>query len=272
MATLGWPGPTADRTWNGTGLRNQSYNGWCVMERVVFFDLVGTLISIRGRVGAQYAETAGLFGIQADPDALDRAFREVMRAQPSFVLAESGGRDVAARECDVWREIVRAVYERAGLGGETRGARFEQYFGAVFDRFATAEAWSVHPDVVPALNDLKAGGHPIGLITNFDSRVFPLLERTSLLPFFASVTIPALAGAAKPSPRIFERALATLSVSPSHAVYVGDSPVEDVAAARAAGLAAVLIDRRGRHVIDEGVPRIASLAELAALLSSLQPA
>jgi putative hydrolase of the HAD superfamily len=68
-------------------------------------------------------------------------------------------------------------------------------------------------------------------------------------------------GARKPSPEIFERALAVAEVASHEAVHVGDSLAEDVAGARAAGIEAVLIKRDG----SPGPPGVRTVATLAAV-------
>ena len=50
-------------------------------------------------------------------------------------------------------------------------------------------------------------------------------------------------GAAKPDRAIFAHALAALGVEASEALHVGDSRVNDYDGARAAGIAALLVDR-----------------------------
>jgi FMN phosphatase YigB (HAD superfamily) len=61
---------------------------------------------------------------------------------------------------------------------------------------------------------------------------------------------------------IFERALRLAGAGPEQAVHIGDSPEEDVAGARAAGIRAVLISRDGR-VSPPGVQTVASLGEFS---------
>jgi putative hydrolase of the HAD superfamily len=51
-------------------------------------------------------------------------------------------------------------------------------------------------------------------------------------------------GAAKPHPRCFERLARELALDPGAIAYVGDDPQLDVAAARAAGLRTVWMNRR----------------------------
>jgi putative hydrolase of the HAD superfamily len=92
------------------------------------------------------------------------------------------------------------------------------------------------------------------------------LAASGIAPFFETVVTSQGCGYAKPDPRILHVALDALSVSPRHAVYVGDDPVVDAAAARAAGVAFVWIDRG--DVVRGARPRrrVQSLRELPGLL------
>src|SRR5438093_1053727 len=68
-------------------------------------------------------------------------------------------------------------------------------------------------------------------------------------------------GFEKPNPAIFHLAAERAGVAPEEAVYVGDHPRIDAAAAEAVGMASILIDRRGHHPSHEG-PRVSSLADI----------
>jgi len=230
---------------------------------MIFFDLVGTLIEPRGTIGSQYAALAARFGITADAGALDRAFRAATRRVPTFAMPDAADPDLDARERRVWLTIVRRVFEHAGMEGEVSSARFAAYFDALFEHFAGGDAWRPFPDTLPALDRLHRAGVRLALVTNFDRRVFRLLERLDLARWFDSVTIPASARAAKPDPAILRRALEHHGLQATDAVYIGDSMAEDVAAALAAGIAPVLIDRAGGHgPLPPEVRLIGSLLEL----------
>jgi putative hydrolase of the HAD superfamily len=170
-------------------------------------------------------------------------------------------RETAAAERGWWERLVRRVVDEAGLGGVLSGERFDHFFTDLFAHFTTEEAWEPYPDALPVLAGLQAEGIVLGLITNYDTRVYPVLDAVGLTPFFDSVTIPALAGAAKPDPAIFLHALRTHHLDPAEAAYVGDEPGDDYAGATAAGLRAILLDRKDRHK-DAAVRRIRSLEEL----------
>jgi putative hydrolase of the HAD superfamily len=230
--------------------------------RAVFFDLAGTLIAVRGGIGTQYSALARQFGVVVAPGSIDVEFARALRSAGRMVFPEARAAEVASLEKGFWKEVVRRVFLSARHGGSF-GARFDDYFDRLFDHFATAAPWEVYPDVVPALEALRRRDLVVGLVTNFDRRVFALVEALGLAPYLDSITIPATAGAAKPERAIFEHALSTHGLHPDQAIQVGDSLTEDVEGARAAGLRAVLLDRKGRA----GPGAVRTLAELPGLLT-----
>lgn len=78
----------------------------------------------------------------------------------------------------------------------------------------------------------------------------------------------------KPHRLVFERALELLGLEPADVLHVGDSDVDDVQGARAAGLRVAWVNRDGRPR-RPGVPEpdfeIRDLTELLALLGSIAP-
>jgi putative hydrolase of the HAD superfamily len=232
----------------------------------VFFDLAGTLIEVKGGLGSQYAAVAAEFGLRTDPSAIDKAFPKAFAAADPMVFARPDAAEVASLEKGFWKEVVRGVWADIGMADEMEGDRFDRYFERLFHHFEGADAWTVFPDVRPTLGQLRARGLVVGLITNFDHRVFPLVNALGLAPLIDSITIPATAGAAKPDRRIFEHAAARHGLQPADVVQVGDAIGDDVEGARGAGMSAILLDRKNRHSSIDGVPRITSLDRLRSLL------
>ncbi len=89
---------------------------------------------------------------------------------------------------------------------------------------------------------MRRDGYQLGVVSNFDYRLYHILEGLGLSEAFDSITISSEAGWAKPDPRIFEVALTRHGVTAGEALHVGDVPQLDAAGAQAAGIAAVLID------------------------------
>ena len=120
------------------------------------------------------------------------------------------------------------------------------------------------------LKGLKERGHELGIISNFDSRLFTVLRGLGLAELFDTITISSLAHAAKPAPKIFQLALDKHAMDPEEAVHVGDSRRDDVEGARKAGLQAVLIERESQLFASAtNVPTIQSLEQLPALIAAL---
>ena len=83
----------------------------------------------------------------------------------------------------------------------------------------------------------------LGVLSNFDSRIYSVLQAFGLAEFFRSVTISTEVGAAKPDRHIFAAALAKHNCFPSDAWHIGDSFKEDYQAAQNAGLQAIWLKR-----------------------------
>ncbi len=110
-------------------------------------------------------------------------------------------------------------------------------------------------DAEPALTELRGRGLTLVCVSNWDISLGEVLERCGLAPLLDGVVSSAGAGARKPDPAIFEPALELAGVGVEQALHVGDTPEEDVAAAEAAGIRCLLLDR-------EGGGEIASLGEI----------
>jgi putative hydrolase of the HAD superfamily len=134
--------------------------------------------------------------------------------------------------------VVHNVFYRVGMF-----EGFDDYFDEVFDYFAGPEAWDLYPETLMTLRKLEECGLELGVVSNFDSRLYEILVGLGIDRFFESVTISSFAGAAKPSPQIFQRALSKHGAAPGEALHVGDSLREDVQGAAAAGIKALLLER-----------------------------
>ena len=102
----------------------------------------------------------------------------------------------------------------------------------------------VYRDVPPALDALRARV-PLALLSNADRAfLFGTLEHNGIA--FDSVTLSEQERVYKPHPRIFARALQALGIDdPKQALYVGDSPREDIVGPHDVGMPAVWVNRTG---------------------------
>ena len=231
--------------------------------QVIFFDAAGTLFRVRGSVAYIYLQHAMNHGFKANEGSLDKiraAFARAFQDAPPAVFAATEPAQIKQCERMWWFDIVHNVFYRLGMFD-----RFDIFFEEVFEVFARPDTWKLYPETLKVLEDLKTQQYELGIISNFDSRLFVVLRGLGIAEYFQTVTISSLAHAAKPSGRIFTQALEKHAVEPEDAVHVGDSLDEDVKGAQQAGLMGILVERESGSAT-QGVRTIRTLEELSSLL------
>ena len=207
--------------------------------RALFFDVGGTLLHPWPSVGTIYASVINRHGVTTTAEAMESAFRE------SWSALKRPGLTVSCK--DWWREVVF----------HTLGQKNEVCFEELFEIFARPEAWRIFPDVEDTLREARSRGLHVGVISNWDERLRPLLDKMALAHYFDSMTISCEVGAEKPDAEIFHAGLRAAGVMASESIHVGDSYKEDVKGAEALGIAGVLLDRGS-----SGTTSIRSLYEI----------
>jgi putative hydrolase of the HAD superfamily len=228
----------------------------------VTLDAAGTLFTVAAPVGETYARIAARHGIERRPAELETRFRAAFRAAPPQACPDPEPQRLGACERGWWRRVVRATLDAPDDPG------FDACFDQLFAHFATPGAWRVHPDVHPALAELRARAVRLAVVSNFDRRLGTILTGLGLAPSFDLVLASTAVGAAKPAAAIFARAVAGLGVDAAHALHAGDGLREDVHGARAAGLRAVLVDRTGEQIVPPDVPVVRTLVELLPIVDA----
>ena len=209
--------------------------------KVVFLDAAGTLFRVKRSVADIYLDLAVPYGFRRGPDsreAIKGAFKRAMQDAPPPAFQVTDPAEIKRCERLWWFDVVHNVFYRVGMFD-----RFDDFFEEVFRRFDGPEFWELYPETIDVLKGLRDRGLELGIISNFDSRLFGVLRGLGIDEFFQTVTISSLAHAAKPSGRIFKQALDKHAVEPSDALHVGDSLKDDVQGACQAGLTGVLLAR-----------------------------
>lgn len=219
--------------------------------KVIFLDAVGTLFGVRGSVGAVYSAIALKFGVEVPTDTVNKAFLQAFAASESPVFPGADPEEIPECEFEWWRAIALRTFQQAGV--LTQFADFDDFFDQLYNHFATAEPWFIYPDVLPALEAWRKVGIELGIVSNFDSRLYWVLEALKLKEFFTSITISTEVGFAKPDPKIFATALQQHSCAAKDAWHIGDSFRQDYQGAKAAGLRAILLDRTSQVVGSEAI-------------------
>ena len=209
------------------------------MLRVVFFDAAGTLIVPREPVGESYARMARDYGVHTSGAAVNAAFKRVFHETPALAFGPGLPAEVLRRlERQWWRELVVATFTGLGTFSD-----FDAYFASLFEFFADPGNWTACSEAAATLERLRRDGAALGVISNFDYRLYRILDGLGLRRHFDSITLSSETGWAKPAPQLFEAALHTHGVTAAEALHVGDSDHHDIGGAQSLGIATIHVDR-----------------------------
>jgi putative hydrolase of the HAD superfamily len=140
---------------------------------------------------------------------------------------------------------------------------------AVTEVMLAALRFRAFPEAPAALRALRERGLALVACSNWDASLHDRLAELGLAPLLDGAIASGELGVGKPDPAIFRRALELAGgPPPAAALHVGDGLDEDVLGALQAGLAPVLLIRRGERAAPAGVPVIAGLDELPALVDA----
>ena len=220
------------------------------MIKAILFDAAGTLIHLPRGVGWHYRHVAARHGLDLDESRMAAAFAEAFRAAgPRVATGVSRPDD----DKGWWRVLVRRAMTACGEGPED--AVFEPMFEELYAHFAEPGVWALYPEVLAVLEALR-GHYRLGIVSNFDRRLYPVLEASRQCANTSrQLSFPANTAPTSPIPRIFAAALRALDASPGEALHVGDDPEQDWRAAEAAGLRVYRLARPGNSL--ESVPAFA---------------
>ena len=219
------------------------------MIRVVTFDAAGTLIRLVDPPGWTYAETAKLFGHNLDPDRVQEAFVNAWKS--SSPPPESQGPRLDD-ERGWWRRLVARTIEDAGYKID----QFDEYFAEVYQTFARPGVWVLFPEVTAILSKLKRMEMRLGVISNFDRRLYDVLSHLGVRELFEHLVISSEVGAQKPAARIFRETAQRFDVAVEEILHVGDDLESDYQGALSSGLHALLVDHQSTKLSDSSFSRL----------------
>jgi putative hydrolase of the HAD superfamily len=194
----------------------------------VLLDAYGTLVELDRPYERLRRSLRARLGADLGPADVERAMRAEMDYYADNCHRGSDEEALRALRADCAAVLLREL----GLEHEPRAAA---------ESLIEAIRFRVFEDVPPTLEGLRRAGVAVAVVSNWDCSLPAVLREAGLE--LEHVVASASAGASKPDPAIFRRALAQLGVDPARAVHVGDTPGADGDGARAAGVAVRILDR-----------------------------
>ena len=211
-------------------------------SRAVFFDVGWTLVYPHRSMWDVFAEVIREAGKEMTTDEAERFVHTMMASRREEAVNEFLGGAEYSDSDEAFESLFLAmghlIFKKVGLKGDHNALTRE-----VLERFWLMENWAIYPDVIDAVERLRAGKVRIGILSNATSALLGFLEEIGLLRYFDFAIVSAIEGIKKPDRRIFERALERAGVTTTNAAHVGDMYLEDILGARNVGVRPFLIDR-----------------------------
>lgn len=123
----------------------------------------------------------------------------------------------------------------------------------------------VHPETIQSLEELRADGYLLGVITNRSKPIYNEMHEIGLDLHFDFYLTGGQLGAFKPRKEIFENLVAFTGYPKEELLYVGDNYYADILGARNAGIESALLNWNGLYR-DVDCTTIQSIPELLPLL------
>jgi HAD superfamily hydrolase (TIGR01549 family) len=191
----------------------------------VLFDVGGPLdmefaweIAVDGAI----ASACGLEGIRVD----------------QAMIEEASEAAVTAFAPDAYRHMIESL-----CGDPATTERVHQRVRAMVGNL---DVFQLRPEIDGLLRRLRERGVRLGIVANQPQRARERLVRAGIGDLFDYQGLSGITGFSKPDPRAFLSAAEALEVAPGACIMVGDRIDNDIAPAKALGMAVILF-RGGRH-------------------------
>lgn len=199
----------------------RSLYGGHITHRALLVDAVGTLLAPSQPMAQIYRKIGEKYGVVYSEDEILNRYR--------WAYGQPWGRSRLRYVDDgrpFWQFIVSS----------STGCSDSKYFEELYHYYTTEEAWHLcDPEAEKVFQALRRAGVKTAVVSNFDTRLRPLLQALHCDHWFDAVAVSAEVAAEKPNPTIFLKACELLGVNPEDAVHVGDDRRNDLWGARDAG-------------------------------------
>jgi len=210
--------------------------------RSVSLDVGWTLAYPRRSIWQIFADIAGDAGKKVSPKDLEDVVRHLWTSgqQAAVEHFRSGAtyEDSDEQFTAAFHQMGALVFTHFDVPGNH--AEMTPRF---FEAFWTEDNWTVFPEVLDVIEELRRRGLRVGVLSNAPTNLPLFLERLGISPHLDFVVVSATEGVKKPDRRIFETVVSRAGVEPGEALHVGDMYLEDVLGGSTAGLHTLLIER-----------------------------
>ncbi|CAM1300288.1 Uncharacterised protein g2664 [Pycnogonum litorale] len=206
--------------------------------RLVTFDVTNTLLQFRHPVGVQYSNVMKIYGIKSDPALVESAFKHHYKQQhkdyPNFGAGTSN-MDAYRWWSNVVTNTIRSTAKDTTTITKKSVSDTCQH---LFEHYRSCDAWLLSVGAENLLLKLSNIGICVGVISNFDYRLFDILKGLKIITYFNFVIGSYESNVYKPQPEIFrlaEQKSGLCDLKSSQIAHVGDSFTRDYLGAKQVG-------------------------------------
>ncbi|CAL8113555.1 unnamed protein product [Orchesella dallaii] len=212
--------------------------------KLITFDVTGTLLAFRKPPFDVYLDFGKKYGVSCERDSIKASFKAQWKKmnveQPHFGTCWEAW----------WTEIVMRTFKGANAQGADDDTTPLKVASSLIDHFKTSECWMLTEGAETLSKALaqRKEGVAIGIISNFDPRLYQLLEIFNMSKLFNPIILSYEHQISKPSTEIFNlaqesysKANSGKSIKPSEALHIGDNYELDYVAAIKAGWKSCLV-------------------------------
>ena len=235
--------------------------------QLLTFDVHNVLLTVRNGAPSQYARLAREhLNLESVDENRVRAnfipaFRNLNVSHPGYGVHTS----ISSRQW--WTMVVEQAFKDDHLSS----TQLRTLSTVIYDEFAKGDMWTKHRQADHVLKELHKR-KVLGVISNFDERLEPLLEEHQLRSYFQFVLTPRNCGWYKPQKEIFKQAASLANLrSNENLCHIGDDVQLDYRSALASNCQALLLakDEQAKQKLlqeDQDIPADHVITNLEELL------
>lgn len=206
---------------------------------VVLFDVGGTLVESEPPAKDILMRELDTLGISFSAEQAKKAWAEVREWELSHIICKLQGAPWMP-EAEFKQNFARVAIE--SLCADRSAADRADLCRRYMELPKSKREWvPIEAGVFPMLEEIKARGYRLGIVSNWGSELHDLLISLGFAAYFEEIVISGVVGMEKPDPRILPYACENMAVEPSDCLYIGDHPI-DVLCSNRAGIDVVYIE------------------------------
>ena len=230
------------------------------MIKAVFLDFYGTLVRFTPSVEYIQQRVSKEHGLKINLASIVNAYPVVDK-----YMADENARKLISSRSHLEQIAFFTEYEQRLLAATGHHVSNDLAATIWHQVNKTHKSLSLYDDAIPTLKSLKKANMVVGIITNMNANIGPVLERLGIADWINFSTTSSEVGLGKPHKPIFENALKKASVNPNEALHIGDQYEGDFLGAKSAGLYALYLNRTLKVPPKDG-KSISKLTEVTAFI------